>query len=73
MSEIVYLNGALIPLSQANISVLDYSFLYGFGLFETMRAYKGQIFRLNNHLGRLAHSAGILEIPIKALELKNSV
>ncbi|GAI51603.1 unnamed protein product, partial [marine sediment metagenome] len=30
MSEIVYLNGSLIPRSQARISALDYGFLYGF-------------------------------------------
>ncbi|GAH22109.1 unnamed protein product, partial [marine sediment metagenome] len=60
MSEIVYLNGSLIPRSQAKISPLDYGFLYGFGLFETMRAYGGQVFRLDSHLNRLARSAKIL-------------
>jgi branched-chain amino acid aminotransferase len=60
MSEIVYLNGTLIPRSQASISVMDYGFLYGFGLFETMRAYGGQVFRLDRHLSRLARSAETL-------------
>ena len=60
MSELVYLNGALIPRSQAVISVTDYGFLYGFGLFETMRAYHGQVFRLERHLRRLTRSAEIL-------------
>lgn len=73
MSEIAYLNGALIPRSQASISVLDYGFLFGFGLFETMRAYGGQVFRLDSHLGRLARSAEILGLPVKTLELKNAV
>ncbi len=73
MSEIVYLNGSLIPCSQARISVLDYGFLYGFGLFETMRAYGGQVFRLDSHLSRLARSAEILGLPIRALELKGAV
>ncbi|MFC1892578.1 aminotransferase class IV [Chloroflexota bacterium] len=73
MSETVYLNGALIPRSQARISVLDYGFLYGFGLFETMRAYGGQVFCLDRHLSRLARSAEILGLPIKALELKGAV
>ena len=45
MSEIVYLNGSLMSRSQAMISVMDYGFLYGFGLFETMRAYGGRVFR----------------------------
>ena len=39
MEAVVYLNGSLIPQSQARISPLDYGFLYGYGLFETMRAY----------------------------------
>lgn len=53
----VYLNDALIPLSEAKISPLDYGFLYGFGLFETMRAYSGRVFSLERHLDRLAQSA----------------
>ncbi len=73
MSEIVYLNGSLIPRSQARISALDYGFLYGFGLFETMRAYGGQVFRLDSHLNRLARSAEILGLPIEALDLKGAV
>jgi len=73
MSEIVYLNGSLIPRSQASISALDYGFLYGFGLFETMRAYGGQVFRLDSHLNRLAHSAEVLGLPIGALDLKSAV
>ncbi len=73
MSEMVYLNGSLIPRSRASISVLDYGFLYGFGLFETMRAYGGRVFRLDRHLNRLKRSAEMLGIPIKAPELKGAV
>jgi branched-chain amino acid aminotransferase len=73
MSEIVYLNGSLIPRSQAKISALDYGFLYGFGLFETMRAYGGQVFRLDSHLNRLVRSAETLGLPIEALDLKGAV
>jgi len=73
MSEIVYLNGSLIPRSQARISALDYGFLYGFGLFETMRVYGGQVFRLDSHLNRLARSAEILGLLIEALNLKGAV
>jgi len=73
MSEIVYLNGTLIPRSQAGISILDYGFLYGFGLFETMRAYEGQVFRLDSHLNRLARSAKILGLPIGVTDLEDAV
>ena len=73
MNEIVYLNGSLIPRSQADISAMDYGFLYGFGLFETMRVYKGRVFRLEHHLNRLARSAEILRLPMGRLDLKEAV
>jgi branched-chain amino acid aminotransferase len=57
MAEIIYLNGQLIPHSKAKLSPFDHGFLYGYGLFETMRAYHGYIFRLDRHLARLRHSA----------------
>lgn len=60
--DIVYLNGQLIPSSQANISVSDWGFLYGFGLFETMRAVNGHIFLLEWHLERLLAAAKELSI-----------
>lgn len=73
MSEIVYLNGSLMPRSKARISPLDYGFLYGFGLFETMRAYGGKVFRMDSHLSRLSHAADILGVPIKTAKLKQAV
>ena len=60
MAEIIYLNGHLVPRSKARLSPFDHGFLYGYGLFETMRAYNGQIFRLDRHLTRLRRSAEIL-------------
>jgi branched-chain amino acid aminotransferase len=57
MAEIIYLDGRLIPRSKAKLSPFDHGFLYGYGLFETMRAYQGHIFRLDRHLARLRHSA----------------
>src|SRR5208283_1909775 len=49
----VYINGQLLPVSKARISPLDYGYLYGYAVFETMRAYDGSIFRLENHVDRL--------------------
>jgi branched-subunit amino acid aminotransferase/4-amino-4-deoxychorismate lyase len=54
MEEMVYLNGSLVPRREARVSVFDHGFLYGYGLFETMRAYHGRIFLLERHLERLA-------------------
>ena len=73
MSEIVYLNGSLIPVEKARISPLDHGFLYGFGLFETMRAYGGKVFRLEKHLDRLARSAETLGLPPVTLDLRKAV
>lgn len=71
--EIVYLNGKLIPRSQAKVSVLDYGFLFGFGLYETIRAYHGKVFRLDNHLARLRYSGDKLGILIKPAEIRQAV
>lgn len=72
MEQIVYLNGSLLPRSQARISPFDLGFLYGYGLFETMRAYSGHIFRLEKHLERLSHSAKLLNLPLKVSHLKKA-
>jgi branched-chain amino acid aminotransferase group I len=72
MSEIIYLNGSLIPRDQARISPLDYGFLYGFGLFETMRAYNGRIFRIESHLERLEYAVGVLALQINVSDLKGA-
>jgi branched-chain amino acid aminotransferase len=57
MDEKVYLNGTIVPHSRARVSVSDHGFLYGYGLFETMRAYNGKIFLLERHLKRLMSGA----------------
>ena len=67
MEEIVHLNGSLVPLSQARLSPLDHGFLYGYGLFETMRAYSGHIFRLEAHLARLRRAAAFLGLRLDHL------
>ncbi|MFA6320957.1 MAG: aminotransferase class IV [Candidatus Omnitrophota bacterium] len=44
-------------MHKAKISVSDRGFLYGDGIFETMRSYDGRIFKLNEHLARLFEAA----------------
>jgi len=76
MAEIVYLNGQLIPRSKAKLSPFDHGFLYGYGLFETMRAYQGHILRLDRHLARLRHSAqslGLIHSILNVVEGKQSL
>jgi branched-chain amino acid aminotransferase len=62
MSEKVFLNDKLIDTDKANIPAGDSGFLYGAGLFETMRAYNGVVYCLHNHLNRLLISANTLSI-----------
>ena len=61
----VYLNGAMVPRQQASVSIDDAGFQHGVGLFETMAAYHGQVFRLSQHLSRLAQSAKALGLTPK--------
>ncbi len=63
MSEnMVFIDGEFIEGNLAKVSVFDRGFLYGDGLFETMRAYNGKIFRLDAHLKRLLKSLDIIKI-----------
>ena len=61
--EFVWLNDDLIPLSQAWVSVEDRGFLYGDGLFETLRAEGGKVLFLREHLKRLENSAKTFRLP----------
>jgi branched-chain amino acid aminotransferase len=54
---LVYLNGRFVPKEEATVSVFDHGFLYGDGIYETMRAYTGRFFLLERHLARLRCSA----------------
>jgi branched-chain amino acid aminotransferase len=62
MSNKVFLNDRVVEADQAGVSVTDSGFLYGAGLFETMRSRNGVVFRLDDHLDRLLLSAGALSI-----------
>lgn len=53
----VFLNGKFLPIEQATIRVEDAGFQHAVGLFETMAAFHGKVFRLDRHLSRLADSA----------------
>jgi branched-chain amino acid aminotransferase len=73
MNEIVYLNGSFLPLSEAKVSVMDYGFLFGYGLYETTRVYAGKFFRLDAHLKRLEKSALALSIPVNIPQIKEAI
>ncbi|KPL24377.1 MAG: hypothetical protein AMJ75_03870 [Phycisphaerae bacterium SM1_79] len=62
MVETVFLNDRLVDIDKACISVTDSGFLYGAGLFETMRSCNGVVFALADHLDRLFLSSSSLSI-----------
>ena len=62
MVEKVFLNDKLVDMDKAGVSVTDSGFLYGAGLFETMRSCNGVVFSLKDHLDRLFFSASALSI-----------
>ena len=61
---LVYVNGHFLPKDEATVSVFDHGFLYGDGIYETMRAYDGRIFLLSKHLSRLRHSAEAVSLTL---------
>ncbi len=60
----VWLDGELLPLSEAKISVFDHGLLYGDGVFEGIRSYNGKIFRCQKHVQRLYDSARAIRLTI---------
>lgn len=58
----VYVNGAFVPPAQATVPAFDHGYLYGDGLFETLRTYGGVPFRLDEHLERLEEGLAKLSI-----------
>ena len=71
-SNYAYVNGRFVLEAEATISIFDRGFLYGHGVFETMRVYEGKVFRVCEHLDRLFASLKHLEIecPLAAEELR---
>lgn len=71
----VYLNGKLVPAKEAVVSVFDHGFLYGDGVYETLRVYDGVVFMLDEHLSRLYRSSSLigLTIPSAIDHLKISI
>jgi branched-chain amino acid aminotransferase len=61
---LVYLNGDFVPKEEAKVSVFDHGYLYGDGIYETLRAYGGRLFHLEEHLARLKHSADSISLEL---------
>jgi branched-chain amino acid aminotransferase len=75
MEPKVYINGTLYPKEEAKVSVFDHGLLYGDGVFEGIRCYNGNIFKLEEHIDRLYDSAEAisLQIQLSRDQLKDAI
>jgi len=71
----IYLDGAFVDQADAKVSVFDHGLLYGDGVFEGIRLYGGNVFRLEEHLERLEYSAKaiLLDLPLTRAEWSRAV
>jgi len=72
---VVYLDGKYVDSSDAKVSVFDHGLLYGDGVFEGIRIYGGNVYRLDEHLERLEYSAKalMLAMPLPRAEMAAAV
>ena len=65
MNIAININGQINDAETATVSPLDRGFLYGEGVYETLRTYNRRPFLLNRHLDRLRASAGYLSLTVQ--------
>ncbi|MSU46394.1 MAG: branched-chain-amino-acid transaminase [Lacunisphaera sp.] len=72
---IVYLDGRYVDSTEAKVSVFDHGLLYGDGVFEGIRIYNGNVYRLDDHLERLEQSckAIMLDVPLSRAAMAQAV
>jgi branched-chain amino acid aminotransferase len=68
MAGTAWLDGELVPLADAKVSVLDHGLVVGDGVFETLRVYRGVPFAWRRHLDRLCVSAEGLGLQLPDIE-----
>jgi branched-chain amino acid aminotransferase len=71
----IYLDGKFVDEADAKVSVFDHGLLYGDGVFEGIRLYGGNVFRLDEHLERFEYSAKaiLLELPLTRAQWSDAV
>ena len=71
----IYLDGKFVDEADAKVSVFDHGLLYGDGVFEGIRLYGGNVFRLDEHLERFEYSARaiMLDLPLTRAEWSHAV
>jgi branched-chain amino acid aminotransferase len=60
----VNVNGRVLDQEHAVISVFDHGFLYGEGVYETLRTFNGEPFLFDRHMQRLRNSSGMLRLSV---------
>ena len=72
---VVYLDGKYVDSTEAKVSVFDHGLLYGDGVFEGIRIYGGNVYRLDEHLERLEMSAKaiMLSVPLERAAMAEAV
>jgi branched-chain amino acid aminotransferase len=72
---VAMIDGVVLPLEDASVSVLDRGFLYGDSVFETIRTYGGVPFALGEHLERLERSAALvfIDLPVSRAVIADEV
>src|SRR5262245_51949273 len=75
MAAMVNVNGRVFDEAHAVVSVFDHGFLYGEGIYETIRTYNGEPFLFDRHLLRLRKSASLLslDVPLDNSQLETRV
>jgi branched-chain amino acid aminotransferase len=71
----IYLDGRLVDEADAKVSVFDHGLLYGDGVFEGIRLYGGNVFRLDEHLERFEYSAKaiLLDMPLSRPQWSDAI
>ena len=68
--SIVYLRGEYLPADEARVPVNDRGFLFADGIYEVTPAYRGQLFRWEQHRARMTKGLGALRIDFDVASLK---
>jgi len=73
--RLIYLNGSLVRDDSAHLSAMDRGFTLGDGVFDTLSAISGKLFRLTDHLERLVGAAGTigLKMPVEKSALAGAI
>lgn len=75
MKELIWLNGEVMPMAEARVSVEDRGFQFADGVYEVIRLYDGKPFALDEHLDRLEKSASaiLIELPLSLAGLRTEI